>query len=181
MICSLCNTSLKPAAVYCNKCGNKVGESVVDRVEGNLDELGVTLDESFISLGQFTSQDYIELFYFEKGVEKMEEEEYYEAIEYFQRAIHYYPDFPNAHNNIAYCYVRLERHELSIEWIRRTLKLKSDDIWLLSYLANAYCKTKKFKKALAVTTRLIELEPEEDGYVNNKKRIEKILLRNSSL
>lgn len=84
--------------------------------------------------------------------------EYEKAVERFEQAVKLDAAMKEAHNNLGYCYRRLDKLELSLASYERALKLDPNFEQAREYLGETYLALGKMDKAKGELDRLKELK-----------------------
>lgn len=166
MYCDNCGKEIKDNIVYCRYCGKKINSSVVDKLENNLENLGITSEGKFFSLGEITDNSRKSEFYFQEGLKKFDQGEYIEAIEYISKTLELDPKAINCYANIAVAYLKLNDYQNAISWYLKGLSHMPTDLSLLHDLSKAYYLAKDLERALKIVEYLRVLAPENLYYQN---------------
>lgn len=99
---------------------------------------------------------------YNKGVKSMKKGDYAKAQQKFEKALAIQEDFPEAHNNLAYCLRKQgkQNFELSLKHYNRALELKPDLAQAYMYRGALYVLNGEPDKAKADLETLQKLDPE---------------------
>ncbi|MGN6346312.1 MAG: tetratricopeptide repeat protein [Candidatus Nitrosocosmicus sp.] len=108
---------------------------------------------------RITEDDIKKVNLYRKGVSKMSEEKFEEAIKTFDLALRIDPYFVDAIIKKGYSYFNLNQYNLAITFYDQALEinLKDPEIWNLKGLV--YYRTKNYNKAISCCEKAIDLNP----------------------
>ncbi|PFF32681.1 hypothetical protein CN327_15740 [Bacillus cereus] len=102
----------------------------------------------------------------EKAIEMFEQNEYEEAMELFQQAVHESRDVQSL-NNLAWMYLYEEENDdKALELIREVVKLNPSSYFPYNILGEIYMKQKKWAEAKEALQKSISIQPSNEAYHN---------------
>lgn len=114
-------------------------------------------------------------YYYDKGLNFLNEENYEEALMYLDKAIDMEPDNPKYINSKAICLYNLNLVDESIEYFDKVLEINPDDesaktkkAELLAMKANEYFEDNNFDKSVEIWNQAIDLNHNNADYLNKK-------------
>jgi len=102
-----------------------------------------------------------------------EQNQYSEAIQYFEQALKLDATDPKSFNNLGNCYDRTGQPEKAVPLFLQALKIRPNDAMVYTNLGVAYDKLGKKQEAIESHTRSVELRPTPLGYANLANVLEK--------
>jgi tetratricopeptide (TPR) repeat protein len=107
---------------------------------------------------------------YEFGIAWIEDQEGHtaDALQWYQKAFTYKPDYYQAANNIGWIYSRMKQYDSAVSYFRKALQLKPDFINTVFNLGNLYFETYKDDSAIFYNKKLAGLLQEPDAYTFNK-------------
>jgi tetratricopeptide (TPR) repeat protein len=108
---------------------------------------------------KITEDDIKKVNLYKKGVSKMSEEKFEEAIKTFDLALRIDPHFVDAIIKKGYSYFNLNQYNLALTFFDQALEISINDpeVWNLKGLV--YYKTKNYEKAINCCEKAIDLNP----------------------
>lgn len=97
-------------------------------------------------------------FNYRATTEAKTKKEYKKAVKRFNKAIKHNAEFPEAHNNLGYCYRKLGKLEESLDAYAKALKLKPDFARAIEYLGETFLALDSLSGANEQLKRLKKLE-----------------------
>ncbi len=97
-------------------------------------------------------------FNYRATTEAKTKKEYQKAVKRFNKAIKYNAEFPEAHNNLGYCYRKLGKLEESLDEYSKALKLNPDFAQALEYLGETFLALDSLSAANEQLQKLKTLE-----------------------
>lgn len=76
--------------------------------------------------------------FFDQGQSQAKKKNWNLAVAAFQQAVKVEPKFPEAWNNMGYCYRRLKQYDKALEAYRQALTLKPDFAYAHEYMGRTY-------------------------------------------
>lgn len=102
---------------------------------------------------------------FNIGVNQIKQDKVEEASQNFLVASQLIPDKIDAHKNLAYTYILMERNEEAINVYKQALEYHPDDLELKNYLGSIYYQTQMYDEAIEVLTDVVEkAEPQSKEF-----------------
>jgi len=175
MICSNCKNQIEDKAVYCNYCGKKHNPSGVDRLEANYkmewelpDENGNVL---FSAPLEHLTKPPDWNFYIKRAGEIINEGNFYEALEYCNKALELNQDEPLIYNRLGLVYYNLGRDEKAISYYDKALEL--DPYYTPSLTNRAIIKSEKglLIEALSDYNKVISLDSKDTTALHNRANV----------
>jgi tetratricopeptide (TPR) repeat protein len=115
-----------------------------------------------------------------EGAQRMEQEEYPEAIEIFDQIIARAPQFAEGYNKRATIYYLMQEFDKSIADIHRTLELNPVHFGALSGMGLCYLGLEELRQALVWFERAVAVNPNLDSIQHYIQQI-RAFLRNQTL
>ena len=94
--------------------------------------------------------------------------EYKKAVQRFVKAIKYEAEFPEAYNNLGYCYRKLGKLEESLDAYSKALKLKPDFAQAIEYLGETFLALDSLSGA---NEQLMKLKTLESSYADTLSKL----------
>jgi tetratricopeptide (TPR) repeat protein len=175
MICSNCKNQINDQAVYCNYCGKKHNPSGVDRLESNYKtEYGLTDKDGNIlfsaPLEHLTKRPDWN-FYIKRAGEIINESNFYEALEYCNKALELNQDEPLIYNRLGLVHYNLGKHEKAISYYNKALEL--DPYYTPSLSNRAIIKSENglLIESLSDYNKVISLDPKDTTALHNRANV----------
>lgn len=149
--CASCGALLSPQWSYCPMCGRLLGESEL----------------AYAAIGRAAENEAIACN--DRGVELLEEEDYEEAIEAFQRAIALAPEESLYHYNLGVAYEGLGRDGEAFESYQRAIKLDAHNASAYLALGHLYHARGQRAEAEKCWHAVIGLAPDSDEAAEAKE------------
>lgn len=159
MKCTQCDTAINSKSVYCNTCGLKVGKSEIDELVNSRKGFSITSLLKTLRSSSNEEDENSARYWFERGINKIDEEQFFEAIEYFKRANSIDPQMGLAVANLGWCCLQVGKPFHGIEWTRKAIDMGIDSKEILGNLCNAYQDTAQYAMALRTIDELMEIDP----------------------
>ncbi len=105
---------------------------------------------------------------FNKGVQKVKEENMPEAIKFFSSCVLIDPERPEAYKNLAFANVQTEKLDEAIKNYNAVLGINPKDTEALSSLANLYISTEEYEKCIETCDKILVIEPENVSAIAQK-------------
>jgi protein O-mannosyl-transferase len=102
-----------------------------------------------------------------------EQNQYQEAIQYFEAALKLDQSDPKSYNNLGNCYDRTGRPEAAVPLFKKALEIRPNDAMVYTNLGVAFDRLNKLDSAVWAQTRSVELMPSPLGYANLANVLEK--------
>jgi tetratricopeptide (TPR) repeat protein len=83
-----------------------------------------------------------------------------EALGYLKKAVSLKPDDGFILDSLGWTFFKLKRYDDAIYQLERAVELSDNDATVISHLADVYCASRHFKKALPLYKKLQKMEPE---------------------
>jgi tetratricopeptide (TPR) repeat protein len=109
-------------------------------IAGLLITLGLTVLPALADPGGNPSEsiDTQARFYYDQGMEQFRKKQWNQAIQSYLAAIRIEPRFPEAWNNLGYCYRKVNDNQRSLDAYRRALDLRPDFASAHEYIGRLY-------------------------------------------
>ena len=155
--CKNCNHKYEKVEVYCRNCGTKMNPSRIDTFPSPNEEY--YRDNDISEIGVFVAK--------EMASDAMDEECYYEAIEYFQKVIElsneeYSFDKADANNGIGICYFKLNNFIEAEKYFLKNKQLLPAFPFTYENLVATYYNLEEFNQLFEICENLpsnIEVTP----------------------
>ena len=139
--CKNCTELVNYESVYCNKCGIKLKESLLDEHVSFVTDIGNGLK---ITTNPITFE-----YCFQIGANAYHKGNYYEAIEYLKYAstIDEPPmiELSNCYNELALCYIYLNKYEIANKYLELALSANPNNLISLQNRVELLCKIDVYK------------------------------------
>ncbi len=96
--------------------------------------------------------------FYSKGIDASKNENFDEAVRYFQKAVNEDPEFAFAWDNLGISYRRLNKFDEAIFAYEKSLEIDPNGIMPLQNIAVAYQYKKEYKKAIKAYKKLAKLD-----------------------
>ena len=102
----------------------------------------------------------------QKAIEKFEQNEYEEAMELFQQAVHESRDVQSL-NNLAWMYLYEEENDdKALELIKEAVKMNPSSYFPYNILGEIYIRQEQWKEAKEALRKSISIQPSNEAYHN---------------
>ncbi len=100
---------------------------------------------------------------FDKGYAAWQNKEYEKAADYFQQAIHDYPEYDAAYNNLGVAYMKLEQPDKALAAFQMAVKLNDKDADADRNLARLLLRKGEYTNAEELAKKSLMVEPSDPG------------------
>ncbi|NVK19995.1 MAG: glycosyltransferase family protein [Methylocystaceae bacterium] len=90
------------------------------------------------------------------------------ALNFYARSLAFYPEQPDAYNNMAVALRKLQHYEAALACYQKSLDLREDFAGTYSNMGNVLNDLDRLDEALAAHKKAVELDPDEVQYLYNK-------------
>lgn len=96
--------------------------------------------------------------FYDKGIDASKDENFEEAVKYFQQAVNEDPEFAFAWDNLGITYRRLNKFDEAIDAYEKSLKIDPNGLMPLQNIAIVYQYKKEYKKAIKAYKKLSKID-----------------------
>ncbi|HLS31771.1 MAG TPA: tetratricopeptide repeat protein [Flavobacteriaceae bacterium] len=110
-------------------------------------------------LSEYSLSENDEAYYsYIKGIDEMQQENFDQAVKYFQHAVEIDPEFAFAWDNLGLSYRNLNQFDQAIEAYEQSLTIDPNGMMPMQNIAIAYQYKKEYKKAIGAFKKLAEVD-----------------------